>query len=119
MTDHPIPRQITLHQASRSLEVAFDNGESFLLSWEYLRLFSPSIEVRGRRGKDRLLITGKKDVVLSRIEPIGRYAIKCYFDDGHHSGIYDWRYLYELGVNRERNWREHLARLEREQAGNR
>ena len=105
------PTEIKLHRKSRTLEITFDNGERFNLSWEYLRVFSPSAEVRGRRGRDRLLVTGKEDVVITRVEPVGNYAIKLFFDDGHSSGIYDWRYLYELGEKRDSNWAEHLQRL--------
>ena len=111
MEKHPKPTEIKLHNKSRTLEIAFHSGENFDLAWEYLRVFSPSAEVRGRRGKDRLLVTGKQDVAVTRVEPVGNYAIKLFFDDGHSSGIFDWRYLYELGENRDRNWAEHLQRL--------
>jgi len=116
MERHPIPAEIRLHTESHTLEVVFDSGASFDLPWEYLRVFSPSAEVRGRRGKDRLLVVGKEDVVVTRIEPVGNYAVKIFFDDGHKTGIYDWRYLHELGENRDRNWKDHLARVAAESA---
>ena len=105
------PTDIVLHQQSRTLEVVFDSGERFQLPWEYLRVFSPSKEVRARFGKDRILVFNKQDVELEKIKPIGNYAIKLYFNDGHNSGLYDWRYLYELGINQEKNWQEHLQRV--------
>lgn len=111
MDKHPIPTEIKLHRKSRTLKITFDNGEVFDLSWEYLRVFSPSAEVRGRRGRDRLLVTGKQNVAVTRVEPVGNYAVKLFFDDGHSSGIYDWRYLHDLGENREWKWTEHLQRL--------
>ncbi len=105
------PTDIILHRQSRTLEVVFDNGERFDLPWEYLRTFSPSKEVRARFGKDRILVLDKQDVVLEQVKPIGNYAVKLYFDDGHHSGLYDWRFLYELGVNQQRYWQDHLERV--------
>ncbi|MCW8905131.1 gamma-butyrobetaine hydroxylase-like domain-containing protein [Sedimenticola sp.] len=105
------PTDIILHNQSRTLEVVFDTGEHFHLPWEYLRVFSPSKEVRARFGKDRILVLDKQDVVLKEIKPIGNYALKLYFDDGHNSGLYDWRFLYELGVNQEQYWQEHLDRV--------
>ena len=112
------PTELILHRDSHTLEVAFDNGERFNLPWEYLRVFCPSKKVRARFGKERILVLGKEDVVLERIEPIGHYAVKLHFDDGHHAGIYDWGYLHELGVRQAENWREHqegVARLKREE----
>ena len=111
MESHPKPTDIVLHQQRHTLEISFDSGDSFQLPWEYLRVFSPSIEVRGRRGKDRLLMKNKQDVVLTRIDPIGNYAVKLFFDDGHNSGLFDWRYLYELGKNQAEYWEDHLQRL--------
>ncbi|WP_428609637.1 gamma-butyrobetaine hydroxylase-like domain-containing protein [Sedimenticola sp.] len=107
------PTDIVLHQQSRTLELVFDNGERFNLPWEYLRVFSPSKEVRARFGKERILVLNKQDVVLEQIKPIGNYALKLYFDDGHNSGLYDWRFLYELGANQEKYWQEHLKRVAR------
>ena len=111
MESHPKPTDIVLHQKSHTLDISFDSGERFQLPWEYLRVFSPSMEVRGRRGKDRLLMKNKQDIVLTRIDPIGNYAVKLYFDDGHNSGLFDWRYLYELGKNQTDYWEDHLRRL--------
>jgi DUF971 family protein len=111
MESHPKPTDIVLHQKCHTLDIVFDSGESFQLPWEYLRVFSPSIEVRGRRGSGRLLVKDKHDVVLNRIEPIGNYAVKLFFDDGHNSGLYDWRFLYELGKNHTEYWEDHLRRL--------
>jgi len=111
MESHPKLTNIVLHQKRHTLDITFDNGERFQLPWEYLRVFSPSIEVRGRRGRDRLLIRDKQDVVLTRIDPIGNYAIKLFFDDGHNSGLYDWPFLYELGKKRTEYWEDHLRRL--------
>ncbi len=105
------PTDIILRASSRSLEVRFDNGESFDLPWEYLRVYSPSSEVRGRRGRDSILVTGKQDVVLEDIKPVGNYALKLLFDDGHQSGLYDWTYLYELGSNQARYWQNYLDRV--------
>ena len=107
------PREIILHKSSRTLEVVFDDDERFQLPWEYLRVFSPSSEVRGRRGPDRLLVTGKQQVAITRIAPVGNYAIKIFFDDGHNSGLYDWRYLHELGTHQAEYWQDHLRRLEK------
>jgi len=113
MTDHPIPTEIKLHQASRVLEVQFDDGATFKFPCEYLRVFSPSGEVRARRGRSgSVLISGKKGVAITDIQMKGQYAVKLFFDDGHNSGLYDWRYLYELGVKQEENWQAYLKRLE-------
>ena len=112
MYNDPKPTDIILHQQSRTLEVVFDSGESFQLPWEYLRVYSPSKEVRARRGKDRVIITGKSDVSLTDIKQIGQYAVKLYFDDGHNSGLYDWTYLHELGTNQEAYWQDYLVRAE-------
>ena len=111
MTANRKPTDIILHKASRTLEVIFNEDEKYHLPWEYLRLFSPSKEVRARHGRQRILLNGKENVVLEKIAPIGNYAIKLYFDDGHKSGLYDWGYLRELGVQYDRNWQDHLERM--------
>lgn len=116
MEKNPKPTDIILHQQAHTLELVFDNGERFNLPWEYLRIFSPSKEVRARFSKDRILVLDKQDVVLEQIKPIGNYALKLYFSDGHNSGLYDWRFLYELGVNRERYWQDHLDRVAKRSA---
>jgi len=103
---------IKLHQVSRMLEIHFDDGQAFNLSCEYLRVFSPSAEVRGHGPGQDVLQTGKENVNISQIEPVGNYAVKLVFDDGHDTGIYSWSYLYELGCDQEANWQAYLERLE-------
>lgn len=109
--DHPIAVKFVLHTAPRSLEVVFDNGDKFMLSWEYLRVYSPSAEIRSRVRQQQKLVANKQSVVVTDIKPVGNYAIKLLFDDGHNTGIYDWAYLYELGSNYETYWQEYLGRL--------
>lgn len=107
----PQPSAITLHQASRVLEVAFESGEAFRLPCEYLRVYSPSAEVRGHGPGQEVLQTGKRGVEIRRIEPVGSYAVQLVFSDGHDTGIYSWDYLRELGVQQPRLWDEYLRRL--------
>ena len=107
----PRPTDITLHQRSGVLDVAFDDGRRFELPVEYLRVFSPSAEVRGHGPGQEVLQTGKKDVSVKAIEPVGVYAVKLVFSDGHDTGIYSWDYLYELGAKHDSNWKTYLARL--------
>jgi DUF971 family protein len=107
----PHPTEITLHKQSRVLDVAFDDGARFELPCEYLRVFSPSAEVRGHGPGQEVLQAGKKEVGIEAIEPVGVYAVKLVFSDGHDTGIYSWEYLHELGVKRESNWNTYLARL--------
>lgn len=106
------PTEITLHQQSRVLEIAFDDGARYKLPFEFLRVFSPSAEVRGHGPGQETLQVGKKNVVIKEIEPAGSYAIKLTFDDGHDSGLYTWEYLHELGKNQEQMWQLYLAKLE-------
>ena len=113
----PIPTQITLHRKSRMLEVVFDTAEQFIFPCEYLRVFSPSAEVRGHGVGNAKLVLGKQDVNILAIEPIGNYAIKPIFSDGHNSGIYSWTTLHELGVNQEKNWQAYLKRIEQHDKG--
>jgi DUF971 family protein len=108
----PIPTEIKLHKQSKLLEIAFDDGRRFSLPFEYLRVFSPSAEVRGHGPGQEVLQVGKKYVDITHIEPVGQYAVCLFFDDGHNSGIYSWDYFYDLGVNQERYWQAYLARLE-------
>ncbi|MFY9326704.1 MAG: DUF971 domain-containing protein [Georgfuchsia sp.] len=108
--DTPIPTEIKLHQLSYLMEIAFSDGARFQLSYELLRVYSPSAEVRGH-GQE-VLQTGKRNVAIINVEPVGNYAIQPKFSDGHDSGIYSWDLLYELGSNQERLWQEYLARLE-------
>ncbi len=105
------PTEIQLHRASRVLEVHFDDGAQMMLPCEYLRVFSPSAEVRGHGLPEPLLVTGKAEVNINAIEPVGQYAIKLVFDDGHDSGLYDWDFLYQLGQDHAINWARYLERL--------
>jgi DUF971 family protein len=106
----PRPTDIKLRTESRVLEVRFDDGASFELPFEYLRVFSPSAEVKGHGGGEGLLVTGKRGVGIGGIEPIGLYAIRLLFDDGHSTGLYSWDVLYTLGRNIEANWARYLER---------
>lgn len=110
MSKH-IPTEITLHKAKRMLELAFEDGSRFELPCEYLRVFSPSAEVQGHGPGQEVLQLGKEEVNIEKIEQVGTYAIQPSFDDGHHSGIYSWETLYDLGVNYEQNWQNYLERL--------
>lgn len=105
------PTEIRLRKQSRRLVISFDDGQSFDFSFEFLRVHSPSAEVRGHGPGQETLQTGKEDVVITRIEPVGHYAIKLVFDDGHDTGLYSWTYLHELGVHMEKRWSEYLDRL--------
>ncbi len=111
--DAPQPTEIKLHQKSRRMEIAFSDGSQFELSYELLRVYSPSAEVRGHGPGQEVLQAGKRDVEILSLEPSGSYAVQPTFSDGHSTGIYSWDYLYWLGENRERLWREYLERLER------
>lgn len=110
--DTPIPTDIRLHQRSRLLEVHFSDGERFELPCEYLRVYSPSAEVRGHGEGQEVLQTGKREVNITAVEPVGHYAVKLVFSDGHDSGLYSWDYLYQLGARYEPLWAEYLRRLE-------
>jgi DUF971 family protein len=109
--DAPTPTNITLHQKSRVLEIAFSDGKRFELPYEFLRVYSPSAEVRGHGPGQEVLQAGKKDVDSLSLEPVGSYAVQPHFSDGHATGIYSWDYLYELGMNRESKWKNYLDRL--------
>jgi DUF971 family protein len=106
----PQPIDIKLRTASRVLEVSFEDGAHFQLPFEYLRVFSPSAEVKGHGGGEGLLVTGKQGVGIIGTEPMGNYALRLIFDDGHNTGLYTWGLLYELGRDRERNWARYLER---------
>ena len=110
--DRPTPTEIKLHQKSRVLEVSFSDGSRFELPYEFLRVYSPSAEVRGHGQGQEVLQTGKKDVDILRLEPVGSYAVQPHFSDGHGTGIFSWDYLYDLGTNRQSLWRTYLERLE-------
>lgn len=107
------PTDIILHQKSRLLEIAFDDGKRFNLSCEYLRVNSPSAEVRGHGSGQEILQTGKKDVAIQTVEPVGNYAVKLVFSDGHATGLYSWDYLYSLGVDHDKLWKNYLDRIEK------
>ncbi len=111
----PIPTEIRLHSKSRMMEITFSDGSHFELSCEFLRVHSPSAEVRGHGPGQEVLQTGKKDVDILAIEPVGSYAIQPNFSDGHNTGIFSWDYLYELGRNQAAMWEKYLRRME--QAG--
>jgi len=107
----PQPTEIKLHQASRVLEIAFANGRHFRLPYEFLRVHSPSAEVRGHGPGQETLQTGKRGVTIDSVEPVGHYALRPTFSDGHATGIYSWDYLYELGERQDEMWRRYLERL--------
>ncbi len=106
------PSEIKLHQKSRQMEICFDGGERFELSYEFLRVYSPSAEVRGHGPGEEQLQVGKKDVDIVSIEPVGSYAVQPSFSDGHNSGLYSWDYLYAIGRERDALWQQYLERLE-------
>ena len=105
------PTEIRLRKKSRLLALAFDDGQAFELPFEYLRVYSPSAEVRGHGPGQDVLQTGKENVQITALEPVGHYALKIVFDDGHDTGLYSWSYLYELGAEREGRWQTYLDRL--------
>ena len=107
----PIPVEIKLHQASRAMELAFADGTSFRLPYEFLRVYSPSAEVRGHGPGQETLQVGKREVTIAELEPVGHYAVRPKFSDGHDTGIYSWDYLYDLGVRQDELWQRYLARL--------
>ena len=108
------PNQISIRKKNRQLELLYSNQESFLLSFEYLRINSPSAEVRGHNPKEEKLQHGKKNVGISKINRVGNYAIQIVFDDNHDSGIYSWEYLRYLSINKESLWSKYLKRLSEE-----
>ena len=107
----PVPTEIKLRTKSRILDVTFDTGERFELPFEYLRVHSPSAEVKGHGPGQETLVLGKETVGIRDVEPIGLYAVRLVFDDGHDTGLYAWKYLYELGRDRAANWQRYLDRL--------
>ncbi|MBI3774147.1 MAG: DUF971 domain-containing protein [Gammaproteobacteria bacterium] len=109
----PRPTDISLHQVSRVLELAFDDGSHFNLPCEYLRVYSPSAEVRGHGPGEGVLQLGKENVNIVQIEPVGTYAVCLHFDDGHNTGIYSWETLYNLGKHHDELWQEYLKQLEK------
>lgn len=111
MPGERFPTEIKLHQKSRVMEIAFSDGRDFRLPYEFLRVYSPSAEVRGHGPGQEVLQTGKREVDIRSLEPVGAYAVQPLFSDGHSTGIYSWDYLYELGENQEALWSDYLARL--------
>jgi DUF971 family protein len=107
----PRPTEITLHQKSRLLEISFADGKTFRLPCEFLRVYSPSAEVRGHGPGQEVLQTGKQNVEITQIEPAGSYAIQITFSDGHDTGIYSWELLYQYGLEQDAMWRSYLERL--------
>jgi DUF971 family protein len=111
MTNEPWPTEIRLKDKGRTLVVSFDAGASFELSAEYLRVLSPSAEVQGHSAAERKTVGGKQNVAIMQVEPVGNYAVRLVFDDMHSTGIYSWRYLYELGSENETKWAAYLTEL--------
>jgi len=107
-----IPTDIILHQQSRLLELAFDDGKRYKLPFEFLRVYSPSAEVRGHGKGQETLQVGKRNVLITGIEPAGSYGIKLIFDDGHDTGLYSWEYLHELGQYQDAMWHDYLTKME-------
>lgn len=106
------PTEIKLRRQSKLLVVTFDDGKTFEYPFEFLRVYSPSAEVKGHGPGQERLQTGKEDVAITAIEPVGHYAVRLVFDDGHNTGLYTWAYLRELGDNRDARWKTYLDRLE-------
>ena len=111
MSDKPYPVEIKLHQQSRTLELSYSDGATFNLPCEYLRVFSPSAEVRGHSPDQAVLQVGKRNVSITDIRPIGNYEVKMVFEDLHDTGLYSWDYLYDLGRNHDIYWRDYLGQL--------
>ncbi len=109
--ESPRPTPITLHQSSQRLELAFDDGAQFSLHFELLRVYSPSAEVQGHGPGQEVLQVGKRGVQITALEPIGHYALRPVFSDGHETGLYSWDYLYQLGRDQERLWADYESRL--------
>ncbi len=110
----PHPTDITVHRGSRQLEVVFDDGSRFELPFEFLRVYSPSAEVRGHGPGQEVLQLGKRDVEIVDVQPVGSYAVRLVFSDGHDSGLYSWDYLHTLGIDQAQLWARYLERLESE-----
>ena len=108
----PTPQALTVHSQSRVLEIAFSDGANFRIPFELMRVFSPSAEVQGHGPGQETLQTGKREVTLETLDPVGNYAVQPRFSDGHESGIYSWDYLHELCIHHDRNWADYLRRLE-------
>lgn len=109
----PIPTELKLHRKSGILAVTFNDGKAFRFPCEFLRVYSPSAEVRGHEPEQAVLQTGKKNVTITHIEPVGRYAVRLDFSDGHNTGLYSWDLLYEYGLHQETMWQDYLQHLEK------
>jgi DUF971 family protein len=107
----PVPTEVKLHQTSKVLELTFSDGHAFRLPYEFLRVYSPSAEVRGHGPGQETLQVGKKDVAITDVEPVGHYAIRPTFSDGHDTGIYSWEYLHDLGLRQAELWQRYLDRM--------
>lgn len=112
MIKTPVPENLVVHQKSKLLELTYADEVKYLLPFEFLRVHSPSAEVRGHGAGQEILQTGKRQVSILSLEPVGNYALKPTFTDGHDSGLFTWEYLHELCQNQEAMWQAHLARLE-------
>lgn len=110
--DTLIPSEIKLHKKSRRLELIYEGGEAYSLDFEFLRVYTPSAEARGHGPGQETLQTGKRDVDIERIEPVGTYALRLVFTDGHDSGLYSWDMLYNLGKHHDELWQEYLKQIE-------
>jgi DUF971 family protein len=110
--DTPIPNEIKLHQKSRKLELIYEQDERYELDFEFLRVYTPSAEARGHGPGQEVLQTGKRDVTIERIEPVGTYALRLIFSDGHDSGLYSWDLLYNFGKHRDDLWQTYLQQIE-------
>ena len=108
----PRPTEVRLKSADKRLEIDFDNGESFAYPAEFLRVESPSAEVKGHGPDQRVTVAGRRHVGITRLEPVGHYAVRIFFDDGHDTGIYSWDYLYEIGRRQDALWQAYLEALE-------
>lgn len=112
MTTGLVPTSITVHRQSRALELEFESGQKFSLPFELMRVYSPSAEVRGHGPGQEVLQTGKRNVELTALEPVGHYAVQPHFSDGHDTGIYNWEYLHWLAANQDSLWEDYLQRLD-------
>ena len=112
MAQTPIPTEIKSHQKSKLLEIIFDDNTECMLSTEFLRVHSPSAEVQGHSAEQAVLQVGKENVSIDKIEPVGSYAIKIFFSDGHDTGLYSWEYLHMLATNYQKLWTEYIGKLD-------
>ena len=112
MSTTPTPSEIKFHQKSKLLEIIFDDNTECMLSTEFLRVHSPSAEVQGHSPEQAVLQVGKENVSINKIEPVGNYAIKIFFSDGHDTGLYSWKYLHMLANNYQKLWTEYIGKLD-------